>query len=364
MRITYSLSKYLISNFMKWFLITSGAIGFIFALFDLMELFRRTSGKADIGIDLVLKMFLFRFPNFFQEILPFILFFAAIIAFWRLNRNQELLIIRASGVSIWQILTPLAGTALLIGLIDLLVINSFSARMLDKFYNLENKYIYQEQTPFSISKNGFWLRETLKDKQVILHATHFDAKAQTLYNVSAYAFDEDDRFIERFDAKQGILTDGHLQLNHGWHLLKDGFPEQFTTHQLNTTLSVNSIQESFSDPKTLTFYSLRSYAKLLETSGLSATQYFMQWHTLLARCIWLAVMVVLAATFSMAPLRSGGTVRLLIGGISITFLLYFLRDMTYALGSAGNLPPLLAAWVPTIVTGFFATTKLLYSEDG
>ena len=349
---------------MKWFLITSSAVGFIFSLFDLMELFRRTSGKTDIGIGLVVKIFLFRFPSYFQEILPFVLFFAAIISFWRLNRSQELLIIRASGISIWQILTPLISVALLIGLTDLLILNSFSAKLLEKATNLENKYIHQNHTPFSISKNGFWLRETAESRQVILHATHFDGKAQTLYNVNAYIFDEDDRFIERFDAKQGLLKGNYLNLNHGWHLQKDGFPEQFKTYHLPTNLSVQSIEDSFLDPKTLTFYTLRSYGTLLETSGLSATQYFMQWHALLARCLWLTVMVLLAATFSMAPLRSGGTMKLIVGGISVTFLLYFLRDITYALGSSGNLPPLLAAWVPTLVTAFFATTKLLYSEDG
>jgi len=174
MKITYSLSKYLISNFMKWFVISSGAVGFIFALFDVMELLKRTSGKSDVAFSLVLKMFLFRFPSYFQEMLPFVLFFAAIISFWRLNRSQELLIIRASGVSIWQILTPIAGTALLIGLVDLLIINSFSAKMLDKFHNLENRYIYQRQTPFSISQNGFWFREIIGNRHVILHATHFD----------------------------------------------------------------------------------------------------------------------------------------------------------------------------------------------
>jgi len=364
MKITYSLSKYLIFSFMKWFIITSGAVGFIFSLFDIMELFRRTSGKAEIGISLVLKIFLFRFPSYFQEILPFVLFFAAIISFWRLNRNQELLIIRASGVSIWQILAPLGAVALLIGLTDLLVLNSFSAKLLEKANNLENKYIHQQNTPFSISKSGFWLREIVEDRQVILHATHFDQKAQTLYNVNAYIFDEDDRFIERLDAKQGHLKGEFLNLSHGWHLQKDGFPKHFKAYHLTTNLSVQSIQDSFLDPKTLTFYTLRSYGKLLETSGLSATQYFMQWHSLLARCLWLVVMVLLAATFSMAPMRYGGTMRLIVGGIAVTFLLYFLRDITYALGSSGNLPPLLAAWVPTLVTAFFATTKLLYSEDG
>ena len=102
----------------------------------------------------------------------------------------------------------------------------------------------------------------------------------------------------------------------------------------------------------------------MDDSGLAAHKYFMQWHSLIARAFWLAVMVMLAATFTLRPLRSGGTTVMIVCGISIAFILYFLRDITYALGNAGTLPPVLAAWVPTVVTGLFAATKLLYSEDG
>jgi Predicted permeases len=364
MKLYATLSGYLVKTFLKWVLITAAAVGSIFALFDFLELLRRTSAKPLVTLELVLKMFAYRFPSYFQDILPFVIFFAAILTLWRLNKNQEFLIIKASGVSIWQFLLPLSAIALVIGLSDLLIMNSFAAKLVARYYTLENRYIHERDNPVTVSEHGFWLRENVQDHHFILHAKHFDVSQAAFYNLELYNFSDRDEFIERFDAKIAKIEGSYIKLQEGWRIVRDGFPQKFNRIQLPTRLTLERIQESFSNPKTLTFYSLKSYAKLMDDSGLAAHKYFMQWHGLIARAFWLAVMVMLAATFTLRPLRSGGTAVMIACGITIAFILYFLRDITYALGNAGTLPPILAAWVPTIVTGLFAATKLLYSEDG
>jgi lipopolysaccharide export system permease protein len=364
MRLGYTLSKYLITVFVKWLLVSTVVLGFIFGLIDLMEMLRRLSTKADITFLRAIKMFFYRYPSYFQEILPFVVLFAAVAAFWHLNKKQELVVIRLSGISVWQILTPLMGAAFIIGLLDMLILNPLAAKLLNRFYTFENQYIYQHQTPFSISEEGFWLREQGHNKQVILHAKHFDENQKALYNLTLYLFDGTDHFLERYDARLGTLKNKSILLNQGWHTPKDGVPEKFTHQSIDTSLTLQSINESFLNPKTLTFYTLRSYGHLMEKSGLSALAYFVQWHTLVSRCIWFAVMVMLAATFAIRYQRARGGVKMIGFGIALAFFLYFLRDITYALGMNGELPPVLAAWVPTLVTGLFAATKLLYSEDG
>ena len=364
MKLGYTLSKYLINVFVRWLLVTTAVLGSIFGLIDLMEMLRRLSTKADITFLRAVEMFFYRFPCYFQEILPFVVLFAAIVAFWRLNKKQELVVIRLSGVSIWQILTPLMGAAFVLGLLDMLIFNPLAANLLSRFYTFENQYIYQHQTPFSISEEGFWLREQKHNRQVILHAKHFDEEQRALYNLTLYVFDGGDRFLERYDARLGILSNKSILLNQGWHTSKEGIPEKFVNQFIETSLTLQSINESFLNPKTLTFYTLRSYGHLMEKSGLSALAYFVQWHTLVSRCVWLAVMVMLAATFAIRYQRVRGGLMMIGLGVALAFLLYFLRDITYALGMSGGLPPVLAAWVPTLVTGLFAATKLLYSEDG
>ena len=364
MKLGLCLGRYLTKTFMKWLLIISGVFIVIFCLFDGIELLRKTSGDHTIPITLILRMMIYRLPWFFHDILPFIVFFASIITFWKLNRSNELLIIRSVGISIWRFLAPLMLVVLSYGVFDLMVINPFSTKLMEKYNFLESRYIYKSQTPFSISSSGLWLREAHHNKQVIINAKSYHPNRNEFGDINLYLFDQNDGFLERIYGPKAILSDEELIIPSGWRMKKQGYPVRFSSYRIPTTFDKTKIKDSFSDPDTLSFYTLRNYASLMRDSGLSSTPYEMQWHTLISKCFWLSVMVMLAATFSLGHMRSQKGSFLILSGIGLTFILYFLKDITFALGSAGNLPPILAAWVPVVVTALLAMTKLLYAEEG
>ncbi len=77
-----------------------------------------------------------------------------------------------------------------------------------------------------------------------------------------------------------------------------------------------------------------------------------------------AVMVLLAATVSLRPPRSQGTFGLIVSGVVIGFLVFFLSSFLQAMGSSQQIPVLLAAWSPAIVTLFLGLAVMLSLEDG
>ena len=78
----------------------------------------------------------------------------------------------------------------------------------------------------------------------------------------------------------------------------------------------------------------------------------------------LAAVVILAAAFSLRPIRRGGGAVLIVSGIGTGFLLYFLSDVVYALGVSSKVPILMAAWSPALITSFLGIAVLLHLEDG
>ena len=78
----------------------------------------------------------------------------------------------------------------------------------------------------------------------------------------------------------------------------------------------------------------------------------------------LAAVVILAATFSLSPVRRGGAAVMIVSGIGTGFLLYFLSDVIYALGVSSKLPVVMAAWSPAVVASFLGISVLLHVEDG
>jgi len=55
---------------------------------------------------------------------------------------------------------------------------------------------------------------------------------------------------------------------------------------------------------------------------------------------------------------------LILAGSLTGFLLYFVSDVTQALGLSGILPAFLAAWSPTAVALLLGAATLLHLEDG
>lgn len=359
-------SRYLMVTLINWGLIVMLAVSSIMAIFDFTELFRRAATKSNVGVGLIFKMLLLRFPTHIQEILPFIVLFAAILAFWRLNRNHELVIMRVSGLSIWQILMPMITIAFLLGVFDLVFLSPLSAKLMGRFENLQNRYLNENAEMTTLSETGLWLKDRDRNNgtERVIRVERIDFNKNILQGISVYEFDSNSKFDVRTDAREAFLDDTGLHLYEGWQVKPGTVAKYFKDITLATLLNLRNIQESFANPKTLPFWSLIYYANLMEQSGLSGQRYLLRWHGLLAGCVWLGVMVMLAATFSLNPVRSKKTSLIISTGVFVSFLLYFFRDMSTAMGHAGTIPSLLAAWAPTIVTAIFAATKLLYSEDG
>jgi lipopolysaccharide export system permease protein len=190
-----------------------------------------------------------------------------------------------------------------------------------------------------------------------------NANQEKMHNISVFQSDLRDRFLRRIDAQEAIFQKHKVQLSKVWISAPHQPPEWRESYELATSLTFTNLQNRGADPQSLSFWKIPQYVELLEKSGLSGLKYNLHWHSLIARAAWLGVMVVLAATCALRPIRQGKTFLMIAIGIAIAFILYFLRDITYALGSSGKLPVAMAAWSPVIISCFLSVAALLHYEE-
>ena len=362
-----TLGRYCNVNFLKSFMITLICIGLIVAFFDFSEIQRRAASHPDILLNLKLKLVGLKLFYILEQILPFIVLISSLFIFWKMNRNNEVVVTRAAGVSSLKLVLPVVMGALCIGFLDLAVINPISSIMMKKHEKLEDKYFKNKEAgTLNVSANGLWLRENHDGREWIYRMGSVDLANKSFQDVTIYSFSEsNNEFLDRFDAKSAQLnSQGQLVLNGGWLTQKGRASEHFDSQIMKTTLSQDSVENIGLHRAELSFWQLPKYIHLLVSSGLSSLKYDMYWHSMLARAFWLGAMILLAAAFSFRPIRSGGAVLLVVVGMLSGFLLYFLRDFTYALGSSGVVPPMLAAWLPCVLTVVVGLTLLLHLEDG
>ena len=364
MRLSPTFSLYLGRQFLM-------GIGFVLAvlmalifLIDVVELLRRAAGRESAGFGLILGMAALNLPNLAQKVLPVATLFGAIMTFSRLTRSHELIVARAAGVSVWQFLAPALIIALLLGGFVVTLFNPLAAIMSSRYEQLEGRHLEGRQSLLAVSATGLWLRQADEFGQSVIHARHVTSAGTELRDVIVFLYKGRDEFIGRIDAERARLLDGRWRLTDALLTRPQEPALRLPEYEIKTTLTLAQIQEGFASPQTLSFWSLPGFIRTLELAGFSATRHRLHWHGILSTPLLLAAMILLAATFSLRLSRRGHTGALLGAGVLTGFLLYFVSDVVHAFGIAGNLPVILAAWMPAAVCTLLGLSLLLHLEDG
>lgn len=355
-------SRYLSVEFLKWF---GGVFGIVFVLLgviELMEMLRRISAKPDLGISFALHMVLLKIPFMLQQLLPFIVLFASLLCLWRLNRHYELVAARSLGLSVWQILSPLIMISFLIGIVDLGLLNPLKSKLMLEFESLENRFIKQNTQQLGLTSNGIWLNQNQGQLQDIIHIK--DINENTLNRITVYQY-QNKKFLRRLDAPQALLSGNKI-------IIKDSSVTQADQAQrfiaptiiIPTEFTSKQIEEVYASSATLNFWTIPRFIKLLESAGLSTTRYKLSWHSSIAKIFFLMSIVTLAASFALQVPRSDRIGLWLGVGALCGFFLFFLNDLSYALGISNSLPMILAAWMTTLVCSLISLSLLLHLEDG
>lgn len=359
-----TLNFYIGRQFLVWTLFMVLALVAIILLFDTLELIRRTSGHEDTTIGIVIRMALLKTPHMIEKAIPFSVLFGAMLMFWRLNRSNEIVVVRAAGVSGWQFLAPVIILAMLIGVTTVTVFNPLSSAMLLRYEQMGAKYIRGKSSLAAVSTDGIWLRQATDSGHYIIHARKVWPNEMRLENVIIFLMQNQDSFVGRIDAPVARLKTGYWQLENVQITGPDQPPRKLARHRIDTNLTRENIQDSFARPETLSFWDLPRFISVLEAAGFSGLRHQLYWHSQLALPLLLSGMVLLAAIFSLRQMRRGGTGILIVSGITSGFMLYFLSDVVSALGVSARIPIVLAAWSPAVVSCLLGAAMTFHLEDG
>jgi lipopolysaccharide export system permease protein len=364
MRFSLTLSLYLGRQFLLGIGIVLSSVMMLVFIIDLVETLRKFGGRDTFEFSTLIAMTLMKMPGLMETIMPFAVLFGGMWTFTRLTKSSELVVARAAGVSVWQFLAPALFIGFMVGVFMVVAFNPLAAAMNERYERIENQRIEGHDSQLSISGAGLWLREGDHKAQAVVHALRVFDKGQRLESVLILSYVDQDRFVGRIDAASARLEKGYWQLTDAWVSRPNEPATHFAEFQFATDMTINDIEESFASPATLSVWQLPRFINDAETAGFSATRHRLQWHSILSVPLLLFAMILIAATSSLRFSRLGGISRLIVIGVLAGFSLYFLQNITEALGLSGSLPIALAAWAPTGIATLLGTAMLFHLEDG
>ena len=360
------LDRYIFTQTLGGVLMAAAGVCLSIILVDIVEQLRKVAGLANATTMTALKFTLMRAPGILELALPFAVLVGSIVTFMRLARSSQIVALRASGVSTWRFLSPVAALTALLGLFAVGILSPSAARL-----NLAYETQLQALSATSATRIGagentvLWLRD--RNTQHYFTITASAARIGGQFNdVTLFMFDQKDgKFIARFDTKSALRT---LQ---GWTLASGvqtstGQPPQNFSERFFPIIpeQLDEKRSNEAAARAIPVWDLPSTARNAEAVGGSSQRYWLQFHRKLALPLALVSMAMIAAVLSLSGERFGQRAVMAAAAITAGLLVYFVNDIAGALATAGYTPGWVAAWCPPFAALFIALATISYREDG
>lgn len=364
-----TLDLYIARRFLGSFLRVFGVFMAVLTLVDLIEQIRRFSDSG-IGVGGALLLALLNMPQTLYRILPLIMVLSGIALFLALARSSELVVVRAAGRSGLRFLAAPVMVALAIGALAVAVMNPLVAATSQEYDRRTAVLGGGGASILSISDEGLWLRQGDTAGQAVIHAGRISPEGTELGMVSFHLFAPDGEMTGRIEAPTARLMPGAWQLDgaKSWNFAEAN-PEaeavlSGSPLSVATDMTPARLIEALGRPEVVAFWDLSAQADALERAGFSARAYRLGLQMELALPLLLTAMVLVAAGFCMRHARFGKTGQMVLYALLAGFFLFFLRNFAQVLGENGQIPILVAAWVPPLAAALLALSLLLHLEDG
>ncbi len=355
------INKYLIIKFIKIILNTTlifFTLGIILNLFEEINFLKNSS----LSFLFPLTLALLYVPSLILDLLPFIIFLSSVFYFLHLRFSKELVMIKVFGYSNLKIILILSFFSLLLGLFVLFAINPITARLIKQYEIEKARYSKDVDHLISINKNGVWIKETDNVGYKIINAKSLNEN--TLENISIYIFDSSGSLLKRIESETALITNNPWQLkkNYVHNNLENSniFYENYELISENTSEKINSLYKNLN---TIPFLRLITNYQDLNKGGYSNKILNEKLNKFVSLPIFLFLMVVLAGIFTIGSLKNKQNFYYLLSSILICVVIYYLKDLSIALGQTEKINLTLSIWMPIIIISLFCSIGIIQINE-
>ena len=242
------LTRYTLTRFMMIFVATLVTLTAIILLFDMVELLRQAAKRENIAFIDILTLALLKSPQMMHIIFPFVILISGMIFFLLFNRSSELIVMRAVGMSAWNVLGPLCILVFCLGLLDIFAFSPISSKTARRYERLEERIGMASSSPFKWTEDGFWWRENTVNGTLVIRASqiHQDDGQISLGDVSILDLSEQDFCRRQIETQKAFLQGGSLVISEAF-VINPIEEKTFTEYDLSfeTTLSLERLLEKF-----------------------------------------------------------------------------------------------------------------------
>jgi lipopolysaccharide export system permease protein len=354
------LYRYIIKEILKHFgFVLAAAVG----IYVSVDFFENIDKFMDAGLPVsrMIEFLQLKLPLIVAQITPVGILLAVLITFGLMSKNNEIIALKSSGLSVYHFLRPILSlgiffTVLLFYLSEIAVPITISKA--NQIYRREVK----KYAAAAVQKN-IWL----KGHRSISHISFFNPKDQTISGVTLNFFNQNFKLTRRVDAAKGQFSKGHWVLYDLMEQLLDektgSYDVQFHGQRIEKIdFLPEDLQRVAKRSEEMSFKDLYNYIRDVEAEGYDATPYQVDFHAKFAIPVACLIVSVIGTGITLRKETRRGLSVSITYGIIVIFLYWISQSFCLSLGYGGLLPPVVAAWTSNFIFAGFAVYNLINAE--
>ncbi len=348
------LRNYLLAEFSKFLAISLGSFSFFYIIVDFITNIGAFT-KHSPQFYYILLYFLLKLPEIVYRVLPLSVLLSAMLLMISFNKNNEIMAIRSSGLTMLRFTSSLIIVATGISVFAFMLSNFVTAKTNIERRIVMQKYINKKRT-FDI--NSLYKYNT---KNISIHYRNFIIIAKTvnlhrklLKNINIYQFNNKFKLVKRYNAKSGLFLKNGLELQNGliiyFHLKNNAaFSEKiFRKKMLPIKLNLNFFKSGMLRPEFLSIFNIGKMLKVAKKSGSDLGFLETSYYSKFAFPVINLILIIIGISIGLSVGKKSGASAAI--GISILFAFgyWIINSVAISLGTALQLNPVLAAFMADI----------------
>jgi LPS export ABC transporter permease LptG/LPS export ABC transporter permease LptF len=360
------LDEYVVREFLGIFLLVLSGFVMLMLVFtffeDIKDILQRNIPLSTVGAYLINLA-----PDMIYHITPLAVLIAVLVTFGVLNRNSEIIAMKACGISLYRLVIPIVSIA------GLLAVGLF---LFDQFYlpqaNRRQEALHNiikgrpPQTVLHPEQNWIFGQPRPGEPGRIFYYQFFDPKINEFANLSIFEFDPSTFALSRrIFATRAVWNpaDGTWSFLNGWQReIAGASVAEYHPFLKASFAEIHEAPGYFTKEKwqaqEMNFGQLDRYISDLRQSGFDTMRLRVElWHKL-AYPLMAVVIAVLAIPFALSMGRRSSLTGIAMA-IAVTLVYIVIDSFFGALGNVNYLPAAMAAWSSDLLFGLVGSYLLL-----
>jgi lipopolysaccharide export system permease protein len=316
---------------------------------------------AGAAVSSMMAYFIYKTPFIMMQMVPVTVMLAVILTFCFMKKNNEIMAMKACGVSVFSLSKPIIILSVIIAgavfLFSEFVVPYASSRSIE----IWNKEVKKDKRAFFYGQKHIWYR----GKNAIYDIKFYDSKNKVMKKMTFYFFDNSFRLIKRIDARKGLWEGGKWKLEGGIIQRLDAGEsygiESFQEFVLEIPEGPDTFVKRMKRPEEMGYWQLKEYAENVGFEGYDATRYLVDMNIKLAFPFLNFIMIMLGIPIAIG-LKRGGTPLAVSLGVVACFIYLVVFGISRSFGISGTLPPVISAWLANVIFFFLGSYLFTHLE--